>query len=350
MADPSATTVSVVVATRNGARHLSAQLASIVEQSLPATEVIVADDASEDDTVDVARAVAAAAPVPVRIQRNEHPLGYAENFLRAATQAGGDLIAFADQDDVWLPDKLATAVRAFADPAVVLWVHASTLVDGELRPLPRRRLHTGLKERAARADPLHPLHGSHLVFRRELLDHLPPKDRTVSVYGDQPAEHDEWVTFAAHALGRIAWEPTPLMLYRRHATAVTQVDPLPTPTAILAGVEESRHFYAVEAVRQRAAHLVAAAEAASTPRVRGLLLADAARYRRLLLALERRSATRSASGRARRAIGIATHVLRGDYRSRRVGRLGAWSLLEDLYTLRSSAGAGVHDSGSRVTP
>jgi hypothetical protein len=327
-----ATAVSVVVATYNGERHLRDQLLSVLDQTVVPLEIIVSDDCSTDSTIEVASEVARSSAVPIRVDRNPQQLGYAENFLRAALAAAGDLIAFADQDDVWLPDKLAQATAAFrADPRLMAWCHASRVVDEELRPVPDRRFHTGIARRAARANPLHPLHGSHLVFRAELLRWLPPNDRPASVYGGHPAEHDEWVTFAAHALGRIGWHGAPLMLYRRHGSAVTQVADILSRSQVIAGVEETRTNFAVEAARQRAAYLEARSRAPECEPVRGTLSAAAERYRRLEPRLVRRVRTRQATGTTRRLRSLAGAVLRRDYTSPGRGGLGAWALVQDAY-------------------
>ena len=181
--------ISVVVASYNGAEHIAEQLASIAGQSLTPLEIIVSDDGSTDGTVERVREFAARSPVPVALIENHHQLGYPENFLRAALRARGELIAFSDQDDVWLAEKLSRAAAAFEDPWVMLWVHEARVVDEQLRPLPDRRFHTGIAKRAERANPFHPLHGSHSVFRGQLLRYLPPDDRPASVYGAHPAEH-----------------------------------------------------------------------------------------------------------------------------------------------------------------
>src|SRR5689334_1932382 len=112
--------ISVAVATYNGAAHIAEQLESITSQSVPPAEVLVGDDGSTDGTVEVVQRFAEGSPVPVRLTVHESRLGYAENFLRTAEQAEGDLIAFSDQDDVWMPDKLKVAADAFADEQLML--------------------------------------------------------------------------------------------------------------------------------------------------------------------------------------------------------------------------------------
>jgi glycosyltransferase involved in cell wall biosynthesis len=109
--------VSVVIPVYNGAKYLSECLQSVRDQTLPASEIIVIDDGSEDDTPKVA---AAWAP-HVRYRRVAHGgRSYARNH--GLKFAETDLIAFIDSDDVWLPRKLELQMAALlreTEPAMV---------------------------------------------------------------------------------------------------------------------------------------------------------------------------------------------------------------------------------------
>ncbi len=331
--------ISVVVASFNGAEHITEQLTSIADQMLSPVEIIVSDDRSTDETVERVRRFAASSPVPVVLIENEQQLGYPENFLRAAVRARGELIAFSDQDDVWLAEKLSRGAAALEDPSVMLWVHEARVVDEALRPLPDRRFRTGLAKRAEHANPFHPLHGSHSLFRASLLDYLPPEHRPASVYGDHPAEHDEWIKFAAVALGRVAWCRDPLMLYRRHQGALTTSAPVLARGQVLRGLDEQRHVYAIRAAGERAVYLRARAEVPESAAVREQLLDAADRYDRYAPALVRRLRTRQAERRLGRARSLAGGALHGDYRRFGAGGLGSWAFAQDLYWAISGADA-----------
>lgn len=331
----------MVVASYNGSAHITEQLASIAAQTLPPLEIIVSDDRSTDDTVERVREFAARSPVPVVLVENQRQLGYPENFLRAALRARGELIAFSDQDDVWLREKLSRGAAAFEDSSVMLWVHEARVVDEQLRPLPQSHFHTGVARRAAHANPLHPLHGSHSVFRAELLGYLPPGDRPASVYGPHPAEHDEWIKFGALALGRVAWHRDPLMLYRRHQAALTTTAPVLPREQVLRGLDERRHGHAVRAAHERGAYLRRRGDAPECAIVRAQLLAAADRYESLVPALVRRLQTRQAETWIHRTRSLAEAVGRGDYRPLHDGGLGLWALAQDLYCAMSGAAAAV---------
>lgn len=104
-------TVSVVMCTYNGERYLREQLDSILAQTYPIHEIIIQDDGSTDRTLDIADGYAAKYS-NVRVIRNDHNLGFNENFKDVAMKATGDYVAISDQDDVWYHDKIEKLVDA----------------------------------------------------------------------------------------------------------------------------------------------------------------------------------------------------------------------------------------------
>ena len=108
---PNDLTVSVVIPAWNRAAWISEALDSVAHQTRPADEVIVVDDGSADSTADAA----AAHPLAPRVVTIPHR-GVAAARNRGVEAAQGDLIAFLDSDDLWLPEKLARHVPVFAAP------------------------------------------------------------------------------------------------------------------------------------------------------------------------------------------------------------------------------------------
>ena len=126
--------ISIAMATYNGERYVREQLESLSAQTRLPDELVVTDDGSTDGTLEILRAFARAAPFPVRVYPGERNLGYTRNFLKAARLCTGDWIAFCDQDDVWLPEKLATIERYAASGGTLLIVHSAESVDRTLTP------------------------------------------------------------------------------------------------------------------------------------------------------------------------------------------------------------------------
>jgi len=109
-------TVSVVIPTRDRADLVRKALDSVLSQTYPPTEIIIIDDASEDS-----RAYAGIMELDARIRylRNECPLGASGARNAGVYLASGELVAFLDDDDEWLPEKLEKQVREFIqDPEV----------------------------------------------------------------------------------------------------------------------------------------------------------------------------------------------------------------------------------------
>ena len=100
--------ISVCIATYNGARYIAEQLASILKQLSAEDEVVVSDDGSTDGTIDIVRSLN-----DRRIRIVDGPRRHSPtlNFEWALRNAKGEYIFLADQDDVWLEDKVTKCVE-----------------------------------------------------------------------------------------------------------------------------------------------------------------------------------------------------------------------------------------------
>jgi glycosyltransferase involved in cell wall biosynthesis len=213
--------ISVALCTWNGSAFLREQLESIAAQSLSPHELVIFDDCSSDDTVSLARQFAESAPFPVRVHVNPHNLGTRENFAAAVAACTGEIIALADQDDVWLPHKLERLAGALADNLDAAFAFSDALmVDEQLQPIPytlwkatrfsRAELRQFQRRRGfevlLRRDVVT---GATLAFRasyRDLLLPIPPG-----------WVHDAWI---ALILSGVSWGvpvAEPLIQYRQHA-------------------------------------------------------------------------------------------------------------------------------------
>jgi glycosyltransferase involved in cell wall biosynthesis len=220
--------VSVALATHNGAAFIDEQLRSIVAQSLVPFEIVLSDDASHDGTVEIARASfdRAVADLGVhglalRTLSNRTPLGTTANFENACAHCIGDLIALSDQDDIWEPERLRVLVDAIASDPDVLLVHSdASLIDETGAPLAGSLLATirvsRAEKRAIRSghafDVLlrrNIVTGATTIFRRGLLELARPFP---------PAwVHDEWLALIAAATRSVRLVDEPLTRYRQHS-------------------------------------------------------------------------------------------------------------------------------------
>lgn len=99
-------TCSVILTTYNGGQWLALQLESILQQSRLPEEIIVSDDRSSDNSVAIALSYMSDYPECIKVSVNLRTLGVADNLSAAISNANGDLIFLADQDDQWLPGKV----------------------------------------------------------------------------------------------------------------------------------------------------------------------------------------------------------------------------------------------------
>lgn len=214
-------TVSVVLCSYNGGKYVGEQLESLASQTTLPTELIVGDDGSEDDTLDIVRAFAARSPFPVRIHENGERLGYRRNFLHTAQHASGTYIAFCDQDDVWLPEKIRTCLTALRDPSVALVVHGYAIVDAELRELPVQLPPESETRPPGFGEHLPKAQGFTQVFHRSLIQAFDVKTLPLDPQNtDRQIAHDQWVSFAADLVGSTRVIPDRLALYRQHGANV----------------------------------------------------------------------------------------------------------------------------------
>ncbi len=215
-----ATAASILLATFNGATFLPDQLASLAAQAGPDWCLLWRDDGSSDGTVGLLEHFALAHPG--RVRRLASPsgrIGVAASYHALAVAAPADAaLAFCDQDDIWLPDKLDRALSALARvppgrPA--LYCARQVLVDARLNrlglslALPRR---PELAEDFARALAGNIATGCTVMLNpaaAALLRAAPPP---------QGALHDWWsYLLVAGAGGTVIADPEPVMLYRQHA-------------------------------------------------------------------------------------------------------------------------------------
>ena len=324
--------LSVAMATYNGERFLEQQLLSIARQIRLPDELVVSDDGSNDGTIDILERFATNAPFPVRIYRNLEPLGYGDNFLKAASLCDGDLIAFSDQDDVWLENKLANSLSFFDDDDVLLSVHSGVAVDEQLQPLGFKWpaiTRTGV---GYECEPMkYPYPGFAIVVRKTIPGFF-AKPRPIELQGSKQMPHDNWVCLLARVYGKIAIIEEPLVLYRRHQTTTTVIHNYSTSERIQLS---SKVLFSEEYLKiaDWIGLLIDCLQKIETKEHRSSLQQSEVaikRYRRKQHAYaERARLYASQSSFLDRFRLLVTMVIRGRYFSSKMGNLGVKSFLKD---------------------
>ena len=127
--------LSVVVTTYNGEKYIREQIDSILNQTRVPDEVIVLDDGSTDETLDILTDYENNHPSIFDIKINDRNLGVTKNFEKGIRVSNGDGIFLCDQDDVWHPKKVERQISALLNNNGLLSFHDSLVVDKSLSPL-----------------------------------------------------------------------------------------------------------------------------------------------------------------------------------------------------------------------
>lgn len=218
--------ISVALCTHNGSRFVAEQVRSILSQSRLPREIVLSDDASSDDTVEIVRNEIAAfnqgrpETITLIVRENTPALGVTKNFEQAIRLCTSDLVALADQDDVWVPEKLARMASEFdARPDLTL-LHANLkLVDAQLNSL-GADMFTVYRVSNWEFESIHDGRAIDVLVRRNLVTGASSMFRRALLDVAQPLPkawiHDEWLGIVASVSGRVDVLDEPLVLYRQH--------------------------------------------------------------------------------------------------------------------------------------
>ena len=169
-----ATRASVCMATYRGARFVAGADRIDPAPARWTDELVVVDDASPDETVDIVSKYAA--DPRVRLERNPDNLGYVRTFEKALRLARGDYLFLADQDDVWLEGRLDAMLEALDRTAVVLHERggAGGPFAGTALPARRRDSQRHLANVFAVLVGYRLYTGCAMAFRRDIFDSVVP--------------------------------------------------------------------------------------------------------------------------------------------------------------------------------
>lgn len=202
--------VSVCVTTYNGEKHIEEQLRSILSQLGDTDEVIVSDDGSDDHTLSIIHRIADSR---VSIYHNTGKKGVIHNVENALGKAKGDYIFLSDQDDVWLPTKVACSLKGLQEAPLV--VSDCYVTDENLQIVHDSFFAVNRsKQNKYLALLKNPYLGCCMAFHRSLLELVLP-------FPDHIPMHDIWIGNVAAFRRSTKFLPDKLIYYRRHGNNVT---------------------------------------------------------------------------------------------------------------------------------
>lgn len=215
-------TIEIVLSTYNGGRYLREQLDSIVGQTFTEWSLLIRDDASSDDTLEIVSEYVERYRGKIRlVEPPGKNLGACQSFARLLEFAEADYIMFCDQDDVWLPEKISLTLTKIQELKEVHGVEIPLLVHTDLRVVDESL--NLVAESGHGYQKIDPDNGN--AFGRLLVQNIATgcttmmnrtlRDRALPI----PAAalmHDHWLSLVASCFGKIAYLPTPTLLYRQH--------------------------------------------------------------------------------------------------------------------------------------
>jgi glycosyltransferase involved in cell wall biosynthesis len=219
--------VFILMACYNGARYINEQIRSVQAQHFNQWSLIVRDDGSCDDTVQIIRCLAQEDSRIHLLDDGIGNLGVIGNFsvlMQCALDQGADYIFLADQDDVWNPEKLGVMLAAMRELEVTngsdlpLLVHCDLVVVDEQKRMIASSFANYMKLSPARVGlgillVRNQVTGCACLVNRAALELACPIPSGVFM-------HDWWLTLLCAMAGKIGYVTQPLMQYRQHATNV----------------------------------------------------------------------------------------------------------------------------------
>jgi glycosyltransferase involved in cell wall biosynthesis len=212
--------VAILMATYNGELYLRDQLNSLHDQTHKNWQLIVSDDGSTDNTLEILQEYQKAWGETKLVIRSGPQRGYCKNFLSLACDPKilADYYAFCDQDDVWLPAKIEVALAyhegVSSSHVPQMYCGRTIYVKSDLKPyacspkftFPRTFRNALIQSIAG---------GNTMVFNNSTKNLL-----NMTGVVDHPS-HDWWIyQLVTGSGGVVYYDPHPQILYRQHPNSV----------------------------------------------------------------------------------------------------------------------------------
>ena len=205
--------------TYNGAKYIKEQLDSFEAQSHQNWRLVVSDDGSEDDTLEILQAYQRRWGQDKIVIRVGPKRGYATNFLTLASDPSiqADFYAFSDQDDVWLPQKLAAAVNYLsAQDGRLPQAYGGRTIYTDLFLNETGRSQVFSYPRSFRNALVQSIVGGNTIVFNQQSKTLFERSGVLDI-----VSHDWWTYMLVEGVGgHVYFDPEPYILYRQHPNAL----------------------------------------------------------------------------------------------------------------------------------
>lgn len=201
--------ISVCIATYNGALYIKEQLNSILPQLSDNDEIIISDDHSTDDTLQIIRSIN---DKRIKIFINQGEKGYTPNFENTLQKALGEYIFLCDQDDIWMENKVSYCINELQSYDFIVSDAVIINSDGQATK------DSFYKERIVYKSLIGNIYkfgylGCCMAFKRNILEKVLPFP-----HNHQYCTHDNWIFLIAKSFYKSTISNEQLIKYRRHST------------------------------------------------------------------------------------------------------------------------------------
>ena len=210
--------VKVLMSTYNGQKYLREQIDSILNQQEVEVSLLIRDDGSRDDTLTILSEYSSKY-LNVEVVKGGN-LGFANSFMELVYKSSKDndydYYAFSDQDDVWLPEKLSSAVKrleSMDNSKMRLYFSNTMAVDEKLNPLFKTHDEATLRLDKAASLVRYFILGCTMVFDNNLVNFVSSHKPVYKIM-----MHDLWVHQTCAFFGEIVYDNEPRILYRQHSS------------------------------------------------------------------------------------------------------------------------------------
>ena len=210
--------IDILMATYNGEKYVEEQIKSILNQTYKNFRLIISDDCSTDNTVSILKEFEQKDD-RVIVYYQEKNLGYVKNFEFLLEKVENNLYMLADQDDVWLPDKVKISYNTLKERNADLTFSDLTVVDENLNELyPSFMKLKKTFDKAKKYDDYRAVYlynvvtGCTILSKKKFINKILPIPE-----GFKYIPHDYWISLIVGMNGKLAFIDKPLIKYRQHA-------------------------------------------------------------------------------------------------------------------------------------
>lgn len=206
---------SVAMATYNGEKYIAEQIDSILDNLSKNDELIISDDGSTDNTINIIKKYQ---EEDERIKLINGPKqGVKQNFANSIKKCKGKYIFLCDQDDVWTKNKINKVLDIFDKEKCLVVVHNAHIVDNKLNCIGQtffefRNSGSGILKNIWKNTYI----GCCMAFNSCLKEKILPIPNNIEM-------HDQWIGLIAEKYGKSIFIDECLIKYRRHGNNVSQM-------------------------------------------------------------------------------------------------------------------------------